>query len=174
MIEVNAVLQFILTWSLCSTVCWNVWLWSVSDSRRLHSGDFKITTVRTSYFVFDIQILFILGIKMLGMQERESVCDWFMLMHIHHLYFLSVIWGQGVGLCACVHFPFLRLISCAISLIKLDRKAFHCFSFEVQWYLVQKRFLVVIREWNKNSIKTISTTALQNCWWLWLSFYFIL
>jgi len=35
MIEVNTVLHFILTRSLLSTFFWNVWLWSVSQPRKL-------------------------------------------------------------------------------------------------------------------------------------------
>lgn len=142
MIEVNTVLQLKLTRSLLSAFLWNVWPWSVSEPRRLQSlwsplSEPQILCVIYRYYSCMVLIYYA--------SKKENM--WFIHVGAYATltFFDSVVWHPGLGvwrqckvllcsvLCAylwsacmhayCTHMQFYKLLSCAIYLTKLYRKA---------------------------------------------------
>jgi hypothetical protein len=91
MIEV----QLILTRSLLSAFFWNVWLWSVSQPRRLQSlwsplSEPQISCVIYRYYSCMILIYYV--------SKKEDM--WFIRVGVHATlaFFDSVVWDPGLGL----------------------------------------------------------------------------
>ena len=145
MIEGNTVLQFIVTRSLLSAFFWNVWLWSVSQSRRMQSSWSPLSEPQISCVIYRYYSCILL---ICYVSKKENL--WFILVGVHAtlVFFDSIVWGPALGLwrmllcsalcvyllCAYVynaHMHFYKLHSCAIYVTKLYRKAWqNCCGWE--------------------------------------------
>jgi len=95
MIEVNTVLRFILTRSLWSAFFWNIWLWSVSQPRRVQSlwsplSEPQISCVISRYYLCMVLIYYV--------SKKENM--WLIHVGVHATlaFFDGLVWDPGLGL----------------------------------------------------------------------------